>query len=52
MAGDRMVNHYKRFTKKPVRYIRKHLLHATDEWLTPAECLKHGLIDEVIDTYS
>ena len=52
MAGDRMVNHYKKFTKKSEKYIRKHLLHATDEWLTPEECLKHGLVDEVINTYS
>lgn len=52
MAGIRMENHYKKFTKKSVKYIRKHLLHATDEWLTPDECLKHGLVDEVINTYS
>ena len=52
MAGDRMVNHYKKFTKKNEKYIRKHLLHATDEWLTPEECLKHGLVDKVIDTYA
>lgn len=52
MAGDRMVNHYKKFTKKSEKYIRKHLLHATDEWLTPEECLKHGLVDKVIDTYA
>ena len=25
MAGDRMVNHYKKFTKKSEKYIRKHL---------------------------
>jgi|TARA_B110000908_G_scaffold56592_1_gene68867 ATP-dependent Clp protease protease subunit len=52
MAGIRMENHYRKFTKKSVKYIRKHLLHATDEWLTPDECLKHGLVDEVINTYS
>ena len=52
MAGIRMENHYKKFTKKSVKYIRKHLLHATDEWLTPDECLKHGLVDEVINTYA
>ena len=51
MAGDRMEAHYKKFTKKSVKYIRKHLLHATDEWLTPDECLKHGIVDEVINTY-
>ena len=52
MAGIRMENHYRKFTKKSVKYIRKHLLHATDEWLTPDECLKHGLVDEVINTYA
>lgn len=52
MAGERMVNHYKKFTKKSERYIRKNLLHATDEWLTPDECLKHNIVDEVINTYS
>ena len=52
MAGERMVSHYKKFTKKSERYIRKNLLHATDEWLTPDECLKHNIVDEVINTYS
>tara|TARA_R110000744_G_scaffold216234_1_gene335049 strand:+ start:300 stop:920 length:621 start_codon:yes stop_codon:yes gene_type:complete len=51
LAGDRMESHYKKFTKKSVKYIRKHLLHATDEWLTPDECLKHGIVDQVINTY-
>jgi len=51
MAGDRMEAHYKKFTKKSVKYIRKRLLHATDEWLSPDECLKHGLVDKVINTY-
>ena len=51
LAGDRMESHYKKFTKKSVKYIRKHLLHATDEWLTPDECLKHGIVDKVINTY-
>ena len=52
LASSRMENHYRKFTKKSVKYIRKHLLHATDEWLTPDECLKHGLVDEVINTYA
>lgn len=52
LAGDRMVNHYRKFTKKTEKYIRKNLLHATDEWLTPDECVKHNIVDEVIDTYS
>lgn len=51
LAGDRMVEHYKKCTKKSEKYIRKHLLHPTDEWLTPEECKKHGIIDEVVETY-
>lgn len=51
MAGQRMVDHYKKCTKKSERYIRKHLLHPTDEWLTPEECVKHGIVDEVVETY-
>lgn len=51
MASSRMVEHYKKCTKKSETYIRKHLLHPTDEWMTPAECIKHGIVDEVIDTY-
>lgn len=52
LTSSRMEEHYRKFTKKSVKYIRKNLLHATDEWLTPDECLKHGLVDEVINTYS
>tara|TARA_R110002153_G_scaffold118765_2_gene263562 strand:- start:5026 stop:5655 length:630 start_codon:yes stop_codon:yes gene_type:complete len=51
LAGDRMVNHYRKCTKKSEKYIRKHLLHPTDEWLTPEECVKHGIVDEIIETY-
>ena len=51
MASSRMVEHYKKCTKKSETYIRKHLLHPTDEWLTPAECVKHGIVDEVVETY-
>jgi ATP-dependent Clp protease protease subunit len=51
MASSRMVEHYKKCTKKSETYIRKHLLHPTDEWLTPEECKKHGIIDEIIETY-
>lgn len=51
MAGKRMENHYKKCTKKSITYIRKHLLHPTDEWLTPEECVKHGIVDEILETY-
>ena len=51
MAGTRMIDHYKKCTKKSETYIRKHLLSPTDAWLTPEECKKHGLIDDIVDTY-
>ena len=51
MAGSRMINHYKKCTKKSETYIRKNLLNPTDAWLTPEECIKHGLIDEIVETY-
>lgn len=51
MASARMIEHYKKCTKKSETYIRKHLLHATDEWLTPEECLKHGVVDHIWETY-
>ena len=51
MASDRMIEHYKKCTGKNKRYIRKHLLHNTDEWLTPDECVTHGIVDHVWRTY-
>jgi len=51
MASDRMLEHYKKCTKKSKAYIRKHLLHPHDEWMTPEEAVKHGILDEVWDTY-
>ena len=43
-----MIDLYKKYTKKSEKYIRQHLLSATDVWLTPAEAKKHGIIDKVI----
>ena len=51
MASDRMIEHYKKCTGKSEKYIRKNLLGATDEWLTPEEVVKHGIADEVVRTY-
>lgn len=51
MMGERMEQHYKKFTKKSVKYIRKHLLPAEDVWMTPEEAIGHGIIDEVWKTY-
>ena len=51
MSSGRMVNHYKKCTGKSETYIRKNLLGATDEWLTPEEVLKHGIADKIVETY-
>ena len=51
MSSGRMVNHYKKCTGKSETYIRKNLLGATDQWLTPEEVLKHGIADKIVETY-
>jgi len=51
LSSGRMLDHYKKCTGKAERYIRKHLLSPQDEWLTPEECLQHGIIDEISKTY-
>jgi len=51
MSSDRMLTHYKKCTGKSEKYIRKHLLSPQDEWLTPAEVVKHGIVDVITETY-
>ena len=51
LASERMLEHYRKCTKKSKAYIRKHLLHPLDEWMTPDEAVTHGIIDEVWVTY-
>lgn len=51
MSSERMIYHYKKCTKKSEKYIRKHLLSETDQWLSPEECIKHGIIDEIWQSY-
>jgi ATP-dependent Clp protease, protease subunit len=51
MASDRMLEHYKKCTGKSEKYIRKHLLHPHDEWMTPEEAKLRGIIDEIWTTY-
>jgi ATP-dependent Clp protease protease subunit len=51
MESNRMMNHYRKCTKKSEAYIRKHLLPQSDCYLIPEEALKHGLIDGIIQTY-
>ena len=51
MASERMLAHYKKCTGKNEKYIRKYLLHPHDEWMSPEEVVKHGIADEIIETY-
>ena len=51
MSSERMIYHYKKCTKKSEKYIRKHLLSETDQWLSPEECIKHGIVDEIWQSY-
>lgn len=50
-SSERMLNHYKRCTGKSETYIRKHLLSETDHWLSPAEAVRHGIADKVLEIY-
>lgn len=51
LSSKRMLEHYRKCTGKSEKYIRKHLLSPQDEWLTPEECITHGLADAISDTY-
>ena len=51
LSSKRMIEHYKKCTGKSERYIRKHLLPETDQWLNTEEVIKHGIADKVIQTY-
>ena len=48
VMSKRMITWYKKFTGKDEAYVRKHLLGATDVWLTSSEAKKHGIIDKII----
>ena len=51
MSTKRMIDHYKKCTGKNEKYIRKHLLPETDCWLSPEEVVKHGIADQIVETY-
>lgn len=51
IIDEQIMSHYKKCTKKSETYIRKNLLPASDVFLFAEECVKHGVIDEVIQTY-
>lgn len=51
LSSERMIEHYKKCTRKSEKYIRKYLLPETDQWLSTEEVIKHGIADKVIQTY-
>jgi len=51
MMSDLVIAHYEKCTGKNEKYIRKHLLTGVNVWLSAEECVKHGVIDEVLTTY-
>ena len=51
LSSGRMIDHYKKCTGKNEKYIRKHLLPETDQWLSPEETIKHGIADHIVTTY-
>lgn len=51
LSSSRMLTHYRKCTGKKDAYIRKHLLGASDVWLSPQECVEHGIVDSVKETY-
>lgn len=51
LQSNKMINHYRKCTKKSEAYIRKHLLSQSDASLSPSEAIKHGLADEILKIY-
>jgi ATP-dependent Clp protease protease subunit len=51
LQTTKMLNHYKKCTKKSESYIRKHMLSDSDIHLSPEEAVKHGICDHVLEIY-
>jgi ATP-dependent Clp protease protease subunit len=47
LVMERMMNHYKRHTGLKKKQIKKHLLPATDCWMSAEEALDLGVCDEI-----
>lgn len=44
----KFIDHFKRNSKMSEKQIREILLHQSDSWLEPKECLKYGLCDKIV----
>jgi ATP-dependent Clp protease protease subunit len=49
MLEDKFFKHFLRHSKMTEKQIRDVLFAPSDRYLTPAECLKYGLVDRVVD---
>lgn len=49
MLEDKFIRHFQQHSKMSERQIRDVLFSPSDRYLTPAECLKYGLVDRVVD---
>ena len=50
-TSEKMIAHYQKCTGKNEKYIRKWLLPAEDVWLTTEEVKRHGIADNIVETY-
>jgi ATP-dependent protease ClpP protease subunit len=44
---QQFIDHFLRHTKMTEKQIREVLMRPSDTWLTPEECLKYGICDEI-----
>lgn len=51
LAHERIVNHFRKYTKLSKKVIETDLLRETDTWLSPKEALKYNLADSIINSF-
>ena len=51
MMHEALIKHYVKCTKKSRAYILKNLMPHEDVWMSPEECVKHGIVDSVRTIY-
>ena len=51
MMHEALIKHYIKCTKKSRAYILKYLMPHEDVWMSPEECVTHGIVDKVREIY-
>ena len=49
LMGTRLIEHYKKHTKLPIKTIKEKLLTESDTWLSAGEAIKYNLADKIIN---